>query len=668
MSGGVTGTDGIPPIPSSGAPMSYMNEAYQTHHNMSSNPLLSSPQDVLLGSSSLIPDLPIHMNTMNAPTNMSITMQGNLHMPSNESIGPHAVSLNQEVEQKHHHQVLHHQQEPEGKGPVRNIFHSSASDLSPSMNTTILPFPSKDIHGSNINQNNGSFTSNDATTSVYANVLANGTTCTHSTSTLQPPLHANIQSVEHLSKVTEPQSLVGSSSTNNEVTIFGACRVCKRTQEQDPRTMVHFKPTPTAPSDIFLHVFCGKTAVILPTNPQPQYEILLKAGLKNKHGIGPDVNFALSRTRSALAFGGEAEKDPKKVEKEYYLVKEFEAHLHAIRDHQHQNQQQANSALALSSTSTATTAVSVSALPNGAYGKYDPPAPGPIRDSSSVAMSAPAPTPTTNSHGAMLAAPSPYSSSHGHHPLQTSSQQSSTISYPLAAPNVSTISKKRKAPIMSPNDWEMSVLSNPTPIQPVATNAVAAAMLSHPAQSLQTVGHIMHTNDHRNWQDPMKNKNPIDWQTGQALSSHQNTPIHGISQTPIYTTNSVVHSYPFETVNNSGVMMEDADTARFLEGAFGSTPSVPAFYSSSKHDPQYQSLGEDSRRGPDNRRIEARSNGVYLDHQSSQGTEELLNVPMVASNVRTEFDMLQEDSLSVRNNDDKSKQSAEQQPSKVMEI
>lgn len=41
---------------------------------------------------------------------------------------------------------------------------------------------------------------------------------------------------------------------------------------------------------------------------------------------------------------------------------------------------------------------------------------------------------------------------------------------------------------------------------------------------------------------------------------------------------------------------------------------------------------------------------------------------MVASNVRTEFDMLQEDSLSVRNNDDKSKQSAEQQPSKVMEI
>jgi hypothetical protein len=63
---------------------------------------------------------------------------------------------------------------------------------------------------------------------------------------------------------------------------------------------------------------------------------------------------------------------------------------------------------------------------------------------------------------------------------------------------------------------------------------------------------------------------------------------------PLYPTNAAVHSYPFETVNNSGVMMEDADTARFLEGAFGSTPSVPAFYSSPKHDPQYQSLGEAS--------------------------------------------------------------------------
>lgn len=101
--------------------------------------------------------------------------------------------------------------------------------------------------------------------------------------------------------------------------------------------------------DILLHIFCGKTASILPTVNRPDLEILTKAGLKNKHGIGPEVNAALARTRTAVFLpvepipgGGRNQKNDKaedaasannacNKEKQFYLVREFEAHLASIR-------------------------------------------------------------------------------------------------------------------------------------------------------------------------------------------------------------------------------------------------------------------------------------------------------------------------------------------------
>lgn len=109
------------------------------------------------------------------------------------------------------------------------------------------------------------------------------------------------------------------------------CQICGKSLMDASRAMVYFPPSESASFHVALHVFCGKTASILPQIAQPNLEIMLKAGLKNKHGIGPDVNFALARTRSAVAQGGEAEKDPKRLDKEYYLVKEFEGHLGSIR-------------------------------------------------------------------------------------------------------------------------------------------------------------------------------------------------------------------------------------------------------------------------------------------------------------------------------------------------
>jgi hypothetical protein len=115
------------------------------------------------------------------------------------------------------------------------------------------------------------------------------------------------------------------------------CRICGRGDE-DGRPILRFLPvdhdmaaakaSPTVMSfsqDIALHIFCGKTASILPSVNQPELEILTKAGLKNKHGIGAEVNAALARTRCAI-LAQEGAKD-----KFFYLVREFEAHFGAIR-------------------------------------------------------------------------------------------------------------------------------------------------------------------------------------------------------------------------------------------------------------------------------------------------------------------------------------------------
>ena len=115
------------------------------------------------------------------------------------------------------------------------------------------------------------------------------------------------------------------------------CRICGKGGE-DGRAMIHFPPmdidmtvaqvapnVTTFTEDLALHVFCGKTASILPNVNMPQYEILSKAGIKNKHGIGTEVNTALARTRVATVTQTGAK------EKQFYIVQEFEANLSAVR-------------------------------------------------------------------------------------------------------------------------------------------------------------------------------------------------------------------------------------------------------------------------------------------------------------------------------------------------
>lgn len=130
------------------------------------------------------------------------------------------------------------------------------------------------------------------------------------------------------------------ADTNEEDTPL-VCRICGRGDEEG-RPILRFLPVhiddaaalivpgvDTFTEDISLHIFCGKTASILPHVNRPDLEILTKAGLKNKHGIGPDVNAALARTRCAIL----AQEGAK--EKQFYLVREFEAHLNALRQTNH---------------------------------------------------------------------------------------------------------------------------------------------------------------------------------------------------------------------------------------------------------------------------------------------------------------------------------------------
>lgn len=115
------------------------------------------------------------------------------------------------------------------------------------------------------------------------------------------------------------------------------CRICSKGGE-DGRAMLHFPSAEldlsvaqvapqvtTFTEDIVMHLFCGKTASILPNVNMPQYEILSKAGLKNKHGIGSEVNTALARTRYATTAA------PGSKDKQFYIVQEFEANLAAVR-------------------------------------------------------------------------------------------------------------------------------------------------------------------------------------------------------------------------------------------------------------------------------------------------------------------------------------------------
>jgi hypothetical protein len=100
------------------------------------------------------------------------------------------------------------------------------------------------------------------------------------------------------------------------------CHVCG--VGDDGRRLCHFEPNEECPEEIFLHVFCGKTAAILPNVNRPDLEILTKAGVKNKHGTGVSVTLALQRCRSSRV------SDASNREQEYYLSKEFERIYQAV--------------------------------------------------------------------------------------------------------------------------------------------------------------------------------------------------------------------------------------------------------------------------------------------------------------------------------------------------
>ena len=166
---------------------------------------------------------------------------------------------------------------------------------------------------------------------------------------------------QELSDCADLGGELGNHETNREEEdeMIAPPRICRICHKMDDRPVLQFAPVEyemnvtaaaphvqTFPLDIALHVFCGKTASILPNINQPEYEILTKAGIKNKHGIGGEVNAALSRTRCAILHEGAGK------EKQFYLVREFEAHLAAVRGYIQNNQQQQQSHYSISSTAS----------------------------------------------------------------------------------------------------------------------------------------------------------------------------------------------------------------------------------------------------------------------------------------------------------------------------
>lgn len=128
----------------------------------------------------------------------------------------------------------------------------------------------------------------------------------------------------------------------------------------DGRRLCHFHPNEECPDEIFLHVFCGKTAAILPHVNRPELEILTKAGVKNKHGTGVTVTLALQRCRSARV------NDPSNREQEYYLSKEFERIYMAVAKEPSHPDQLDDEHLNLDDIS----AVHAQTVPNPIYADY----------------------------------------------------------------------------------------------------------------------------------------------------------------------------------------------------------------------------------------------------------------------------------------------------------
>ena len=101
------------------------------------------------------------------------------------------------------------------------------------------------------------------------------------------------------------------------------CLVCG--EEAASRPSAYFLPFEQNPEFIAVHVFCGKTAA-LPPNERPDLEILNRSGIKHKFGSGACVQVAKSRCRMSI----DPTQPPEQQVPEYYLTREFEAHLSEV--------------------------------------------------------------------------------------------------------------------------------------------------------------------------------------------------------------------------------------------------------------------------------------------------------------------------------------------------
>ena len=104
------------------------------------------------------------------------------------------------------------------------------------------------------------------------------------------------------------------------------CQICGEGDSPCKR-LCFFRPNAWTNSHTIIHVFCGKTAAILPKINRPDLEILTRSGIKNKHGTGSDIVIALQRARQAVVTDG----NRKQV---YYLHKEVQDHVQQLQQQQ----------------------------------------------------------------------------------------------------------------------------------------------------------------------------------------------------------------------------------------------------------------------------------------------------------------------------------------------
>lgn len=155
---------------------------------------------------------------------------------------------------------------------------------------------------------------------------------------LKMTMHGTVSEDDNKSTQKDNETTRDAPNTNETAVVSDSstpavCTICGQGDSECKR-LCYFEPNGYSTLTTIVHVFCGKTAAILPNINRPELEILTKSGIKNKHGTATPVLVAMQRSRAATVTTPSTTSGSQQTSTTYYLVKEVEEHLYQLTNPQ----------------------------------------------------------------------------------------------------------------------------------------------------------------------------------------------------------------------------------------------------------------------------------------------------------------------------------------------